>query len=237
MPLHGDAVTVSSEGLRQRALSVGVKSENLFLISNGANVDFIKPLNVDDARKRLNLPKRNIIYSHFGFLEFGALRLLIQAHKKVVKAFPEAILMLGAPLPTHYRDYINSVNMSKNIICIERQPYYEYSLYLAASDALLLPMQDKMFNRVRWPLRLGDYLAAGRPIIATDLPIIREVVNGCGSLAKPGDPEDFANKLSEIVRDRDLGAEMGKKARRLAESKYSWKIAAQQLEKAYDRYL
>jgi len=109
---------------------------------------------------------------------------------------------------------------------------------LGASDILLLPMRDSPFDRARPPaIRLGDYLAAGRPVIATALPENEKVVGKCGFLAKPGDPEDFANKILEALRNPDLCREMGERARELAEREYSWQILAKQLEKLYNRYV
>jgi len=240
VPLYADAVTVIAETLRQRALSVGVKSENLFVIPSGANVDIIKPLNMYDARQKLDLPQQSIIYGHFGHLDSESFKLLILSHKKVLKHFPNAFLLLfrlGHDLLTRLsKDFVKSLE-SRNVLFVGRQPYDTYLLYLGASDVFLLPLLDNLFNRARWPLRLGDYLAAGRPVVATALPEIEKVVSGCGFLARPGDPEDFADKILEIVRDPDLCKQMGSRARGLAETKYSWRIFARKLEKAYRVYL
>jgi len=240
VPLCADAVTVINETLRQRALSVGVKSENLFVISSGANVDIIKPLNMYDARQKLNLPEKNIIYGHFGHMDLESFKLLILSHKKVLRYFPNASLLLfrlGQDLLTRLsKDLVKSLKR-RNVLFVGQQPYDKYILYLGASDVFLLPMLDNMFNRARWPLRLGDYLAAGRPIVATALPEIEKVVGKCGFLSKPGNPEDFANKILEIIRDADLRKQMGKRARELAEKKYSWRILARKLLNAYRQYL
>jgi glycosyltransferase involved in cell wall biosynthesis len=133
-------------------------------------------------------------------------------------------------------DFVKASDLA-NVICIRRQPYHKIPLYLGASDVLLLPLPDTLFDRARWPLRLGDYLAAGRPIVATSLPEIEKIVSECGLLAKIGDPEDFADKILSIISDPDLREEMGKRARGLAETRYSWKRIAKQLERAYRHYL
>ena len=235
VPLYADAVTVLNETLRERASSVGVKSENLFVIPNGVNVDFIQPSNIHDARVKLGLRRRNIIYTHIGLLDLESLKLLMLAHKKVVRCYPNSLLLLVG-LRKDKIDFVKASDLA-NVICIRRQPYHKIPLYLGASDVLLLPLPDTLFDRARWPLRLGDYLAAGRPIVATSLPEIEKIVSECGLLAKIGDPEDFADKILSIISDPDLREEMGKRARGLAETRYSWKILAKQLERAYRHYL
>jgi glycosyltransferase involved in cell wall biosynthesis len=236
VPSSVDAVTVCSETLRQRALSMGVRSENLFLIPNGANVDSIKPLNTQESRKKLNLPNEKIICSYLGVSDMESLKLLISAHKKVVRSHPDAFLLFVG-LREDQRDFVKSLGMTKNVMCIEKQPYHAYSLYLGASDILLLPMQDNLYNRSRHPLRLMDYLAAGRPIIATALPEIARVVHKCGLVAKPSDPSDFACKILKVAKDPDFRKCMGRHARELAEKKYSWHLIVKQLEKMYSKYL
>ena len=236
VPQFADGVTVPSEALAQYALSAGVKSEDLFVIPDGSNVDFIKPLDMYETREKLDLPTKKIIYSHFGFLDIEALKILMMAHKKVVRCCPSAILMLVGLGENQIR-FVKSFNSTGNVVCVGWQPYHKYPLYLSASDMLLLPLQDNLRNRARWPLRLGDYIAAGRPVIATDLPGIAKVVHNCGLLAKPGDAKDFACKILKIIEDIDLSKEMGKRAREIAETKHSWQIVAKQLEKVYHGYL
>ena len=237
VPGYADAVTVSAETLRQRALRVGVKPENLFVLPNGANVDSIKPLDICDARTKLGLLTNKIIYTQVGLLDQESFELLILAHKKVVKSYPNALLLLVGEIHAKQLDFLKSLNMTKKVIYVGVQPDDKYRLYLGASDAFLLPMRDSVFNRARWPLRLGAYLAAGRPIVATALPEIEKVVSECGLLAEPGDPEDFARKLLDVVGDRDLRKKMGKRARELAETRYSWQLLAKQLERVYRHYL
>jgi len=235
VPVYADAVTVINETLKKRALSVGVKSQNLFIVTNGANTDFIKPLNISDARQKLNLPIKNVIHTHLGDLGQASIKLLMLAHRKVVRRYPN-VLLLFVGLRRERIDFVKSLNVTKKVICIERQPYYKVPLYLGASDVFLLPMQDTLFNRAATPLRLCDYLAAGRPIIATALPEIEKIVCDCGFLARPGDPEDLADKILNIIGKPNLCKRMGKRARELAETKYSWRIAAKQLEKVYDQF-
>jgi len=241
VPLYADAVTVPGEALRQRALWAGVKPGNLFVIRNGANVDFIKPLSIYEARKKLGLPIRNVIYSHFGPIDMESLKLLMVVHKKVVTRYPNALLMFASLREEQMkfvRARIKSLDLARNILCVEWQPYDRYPLYLGASDILLLPLQDNIYDRVRSQgLRLSDYIAAGRPVVATGLPEITKAMSECALLAKPDDPEDFASKVLKFMGDLNLREELGKRARKLAEAKYSWQIVAKKLEQAYYQYL
>ncbi len=235
LPRYADAVTVTTEPLRRRALSVGIKPENLFIAGNGTNTDFIKPVDIHDSRKELDLPEKSVICTHLGNVDLETLTLLVKAHKIVARKHPNTLLLLVGSGPAG-ADFVRSFGMERNIICIGRQPYHKVPLYLGASDICLMPMQDIPLNRVAQPLRLFDYLAAGRPVIASALPELGRIVRECGLLAKPGDPDDFAEKTLELLENPNLREKMGKRARELAETRYSWRVAAEQLENAYLRY-
>jgi len=241
VPLYADAVTVPGEALRQRASWAGVKPENLFVIRNGANVDFIKPLSIYETRKKLGLPIRNVIYSHFGPIDMKSLKFLVVVHKKVVTRYPNALLMFASLREEQMkfvRARVKSLELARNILCVEWQPYNRYPLYLAASDILLLPLQDNIYDRVRSQgLRLSDYIAAGRPVVATGLPEITKAMSECALLAKLDDPEDFASKVLKLIGDLSLREELGKRARKLAETEYSWQVVAKKLEQVYHQYL
>jgi len=237
VPVGADAVIVTNDVLRQRALSIGVKPENLFQIPNGTNIDFIKPLDIYDSRRKLDLPEKSIIYSHFGkFYDTDTIKSLILAHEKVIQRYPGAFLLLLG-LPKDQLDFVKSLTITRHVIFVHQQPYYRYPLYLGASDILLLPLEDHAVNRARWPLRLSDYLSAGRLIIATRLPVIEKVVQKCGFLATPGDPKDFANRILEAIENPHLRQKMGQCARDVAEKEYSWQLLAKRLEAIYLRYL
>lgn len=237
MLLSADAVTVLNETLRKRASSIGVKRENLFVIPNGENVDLIKPLDAFDARAKLGLPTKKIIYTVIGHLDDESFKLLLQAHKKVVKRHPDSTLLLVRALKSHI-DFIRSSSTIRNVILVEEwQPYEKLILYYAASNVLLLPMSDTSLSRTQTPSRLIGYLSAGRPIVSTHLPEIANVIRGYGFLARSGDPDDFGNKILKLIENPHLRKEMGRCGRELAVNKYSWQIIAKQLEKVYNQFL
>jgi len=235
IPLYADAVTVLNEPLRQRAFLAGVNPEHLFVIPNGADVNFIKPLNKEQSRERLNLPKEKVICTTLGYVDKENLKLLLLTFSKIRRHLPGAVLLLVG-LAKKQINFIESAAQKRNVICMERQPRSSIPFYLGASDVLLLPLRDSVTHRATWPLRLGDYLAAGRPIVATALPEIAKIVDNSGLLYKPNDPNDLADKISEVIRNANLREEMGKRAREIAEKKYAWPIVAKQLERVYDHY-
>jgi glycosyltransferase involved in cell wall biosynthesis len=106
--------------------------------------------------------------------------------------------------------------------------------YLAAADVLLLPLKDTVANRGRWPSKVNDYMAAGRPIVAT-------AVGDCVGLfaeqaigvATTDDAESFAAGIRSLLDDSSRRAEMGARARDVAERVFAWPILTERLESYY----
>ena len=245
VPLYADGVTVTNQILGKRAIGVGVKPEDLFVIPNGADVEKIKSLDMYDARKFLRLPPKAVIYATYPkkavhvrygkrFMERNSVLL---AHKTVVAAYPNAFLLLLGRESEEWMAEAKSLGVDKRIISVGFQPADRYSLYLSASNFFIFSIKNTVFDRARSPLRIMDYMAAGRPIIATDLPEIKEVAHGCGLFFRPCEPGNLAEKILHAIREPDLCKKMGELARERAAKRYSWSALAQQLEKAYYQML
>lgn len=103
---------------------------------------------------------------------------------------------------------------------------------LEGAAVLALPNPASAIStRYTSPLKLFEYLAAGRPIVASDLPSIREVVHDgvTALLVAPGDPEALAAAISRLLHDPELAGRLAKAAVELA-PEYSWDRRAERLE-------
>jgi glycosyltransferase involved in cell wall biosynthesis len=110
--------------------------------------------------------------------------------------------------------------------------------YLAACDVCWLPLKDSGANRGRWPFKLSDYMAAGRPVVATNVGDIAEVVrqHRLGVIADDN-PADFAAATLDLLADSPLRLELGQFARQAAQGAFSWDRLTDDLERHYWRTL
>jgi glycosyltransferase involved in cell wall biosynthesis len=88
------------------------------------------------------------------------------------------------------------------------------------------------------PLKLFEYMAAGRAIVASDLPAIREVLEHERNalLVRPGDPGALATAIERLAYDRDLASQIARRAFHDA-SEYTWDRRAQRLEALFEDVL
>lgn len=114
------------------------------------------------------------------------------------------------------------------------QPPATTDSYRLAMDVLVAPYQERVSVRgshldtARWmsPLKIFEYMAAGRAIIASDMPAIREVLDGDNAVLVPsGSVERWVDALQR-TRDPDLRHRLAVRARRDFEERYSWSARA-----------
>jgi glycosyltransferase involved in cell wall biosynthesis len=115
-------------------------------------------------------------------------------------------------------------------------PFRDVRTRLRRATILVLPNSASAISeRYTSPLKLFEYLALGRPIVASNLPAIREVLTHerTALLVPPDDPPALARALERLAADRTLAASLGGAAFALA-SHYTWTERARRLEAALE---
>jgi len=103
--------------------------------------------------------------------------------------------------------------------------------WLARADVLVLPTVDTPSAIYTSPLKLFEYFAAGRPVVASNLPPVREVVRDGENavLFTPGDPESLAAAVRRVLADDRFAERLARTAYGEA-SEYGWSRRAERLE-------
>jgi phosphatidyl-myo-inositol alpha-mannosyltransferase len=103
---------------------------------------------------------------------------------------------------------------------------------LAAAKVFVSPaLGGESFGMV-----LVEAFATATPVVASDIPGFADVVTeDAAVLVPPGDEQALADAVCDLLADEDRRVEMGRKARALAEERYSWTDVARRLEAVYER--
>lgn len=233
-----DGLTVTSRALQDRAVGLGIPRDRIRYIPSGADTETIRPMDKIQSRKSLGLPENGPIVEFIGFVNYD-FDCMIRSFPFVQETFPEATLLLvGQPSPLTPK-LSKACGITKGIRETGVVPFEKLSVYLACADVLLLPFTDKICNIGRGPIKLGDYMAAGRPIVTQpvgDLRFVFDQSEPIGVLAG-NTPEEFGRAVCELLADPDRAEGLGRNARRLAEERYAWPILAAELERYYERLL
>jgi glycosyltransferase involved in cell wall biosynthesis len=228
-------VTVTSRALRDRALSLGLRDDRVHLLPSGANVTTIRALDRQACRRELGLRGDARIACFVGFVQYD-LELAIRAFRVARDQAPDAKLLLVGPANRAAARLAEDLGVASAIVDAGPQPFDRIPVHLGAADVLLLPLSDNLMNRARGPIKLGDYLAAGRAILSNAVGDLADVFEADDVGVLAGDsPEAYGHALASMLNDPGRSALQGRNARRVAEEKYAWRLLAPQLEAVYDR--
>lgn len=220
------ATTVINRALGERARRLGVSPASILRLPSGADTQHVHVLERDAARRAIGLPVEATLLGYLGSLFPADAQLLAETFVQVRRVRPEVrLVMIGRPqaalrLPgVHAVGYVDALRLNQ---------------FLAACDVLLLPLADSIANRGRWPSKLMDYFAVGRPTVGCAVGEVGEVLaaTGAGVSCAPT-PEAFAAAILRLLGSRIERETLGRAARQAAEGPYNWRVLSQQVEALY----
>lgn len=129
--------------------------------------------------------------------------------------------------------------LPENLLYHGFQPPGEVRRWQAGADILLLPNQREVLSdrgRVdigKWtsPLKMFEYMASGVPLVASDLPILREILvpeDNC-LMATPDDIESWSHAVQRLCADPELGRRLAANAKAEVAERYNWPARAKMI--------
>lgn len=234
-----DGLIVITHKLKELYIKEGVTEEKILVAPDGVDLRmFNKSLSKEQARGDLNLPQEKIVgyvgQLHTMGMEKGtselieAFRILKEQTEKVILCFvggPEGRIQ-------RYADAIKRKELQANVIFIGQKPPYEIPLYLKAFDVCVMPFPwTQHYAYYMSPLKLFEYMTSKRPIVASDLPTIREVLNEENAvLVEPENPEALAEGIEKVLNDEKLANKLAEKAYEDVQQ-YIWEKRAERILK------
>jgi glycosyltransferase involved in cell wall biosynthesis len=231
---RASGTTVINRFLGARALALGVPAETILLLRNGAST-IAQPLDRAEARNLLGFAPDGIWLGYVGGAFSQDAEFMAQAFIRVRQVNPNVRLLLIGHFNRPIEPIVKDASAVVRTGPVTTDKLY---LYLSACDLCWLPMRDSGANRGRWPMKLSDYMSAGRPVVATRVGDLPEVVEGyqIGQIAAD-DPVEFAACTIDLLAHTRQLEMLGQAARFAAEGDFSWLRLTDQLEGHYRRLL
>ena len=229
--LWSDGVVTISSVLRERALALGCPPERVRFIPTGAAIDRIHPILLAEARQRLDVPVDRQIVGFIGMGQ-GDLEIVMAAIRELPGVW---LMVIGGRIP-RVKEMAEEFGMADRLWQTGFVPDEQVSDYLGCANVMCLPLTDRAANWGRLPNKFLDYLAAGRPTVASPIGDIAGYCRdyGVGLLAED---DDFVTALERLLASPTLQTEMGAQARRVAETVFAWPRLIGKLEAFYARIL
>lgn len=228
---YADGTVVISRALGERAERLGIRADDILYLPPGADPAAIRETSIQDARRNCSLDSDSKLVGYLGNiyqrdadLLFAALEQLAHTHARLV--------MVGDPgcrVPGSVRERVTITG---------RLSFDKMLDFLSACDVLALPLSDTIANRGRWPSKVNEYVAVGRPTVACAVGDVADLLreHEIGLLVAP-DARDLACGIDELLADPVRSRRMGDRAREIARGAYSQDAIAEKLEKFYTKVI
>ena len=232
--LRADGATAISQLLHKRLTDMGFDESLIHIHRMGCNLERFAGYDKQSSRKHLKIEDDKIIFSYFGRILPNDQALLLSAFDIFKKAVNLNVHLYFIGNVKHPDGNIPEGVEYKGLV-----PNDDYDHYLSATDVCLLPLKLTLANLARWPSKFVDYLAAGKPVVATNVSDFEAIFqeNEIGILCNSDKDFDFAEAMVHIIDKRHDWNQLGQNGKKYAKENLSWPILTQSILQFYHKII
>jgi glycosyltransferase involved in cell wall biosynthesis len=218
---HCNLVVAKTRHMRKQAQTLTQGEANIVVIPNGVDVSAYR-VDRHACRCKLSVPENQMVILFVGrYVKIKGIEHLLNAMPRILEMQNVHLLLVGEDLGEGRRlsELANRLHIQKDVTFVGRVDHAQVSSYMLASDIFVLPSLSEGF-----PLVILEAMAAGLPIVASNVTGIREIVRDGenGYLVIPGDSGDISNKILLLLRSPETRRSMQATNLKAAEA-YSWR--------------
>lgn len=216
-------IIVITDNIKKAFVKAGISGNKILVAPDGVDMDkFDIKETKEVCREKLNLPKDKKIILYAGHLYKWK---GVQALADATEYFSEETVIYFVGGTKEDVEKFKAKNYKKKIKIIGHRPYAEIPFWLRAADVLVLPNTAESEISKYWtsPIKMFEYMASHKPIVASNLPSIKEILNQNNAiLVNPDDPKAIFEGVNKILQDFEFSAKITSQAFQDVK-KYIWK--------------
>ncbi|RLE32985.1 glycosyltransferase family 1 protein, partial [Candidatus Acetothermia bacterium] len=151
--------------------------------------------------------------------------------------------LIGSVMPTDLKDELDGLiqkySLERDLSIPGPVPHENIFEILVQSHIGIAALHPDPNYVESLPVKLFEYMAAGLPVIASNFPLWKEIVEGneCGLTVDPLNPKEIAETIEYLVKHPEERKRMGENGKRAVKEKYNWEQEAKKLLAVYERLL
>lgn len=208
-------IIVVSTPLKTIMAKAGVRPEKIEVMTNGVRLDHFQPQpQSEKLRQSLGIRKSDVVVGFVGwFRKWHGIEMLLEAFQKSKLAGRGVKVMLigDGQAMADLRQYVQENQLNDSVIFTGPLPHAEVPPYLDLIDIAVQPAA----NEYCCPMKILEYMALGKPIVAPRQENVRELLSGKeeAQFFKPGDVNSLADALKALVNDPARAQRIGQRAK------------------------
>ncbi|MBE6903297.1 MAG: glycosyltransferase family 4 protein [Ruminococcaceae bacterium] len=205
----------------QKAIQEFLPYVNVCNIPNPFNLDTVSLENISQNKE--------IVYIGW-VIKTKGMEELLPAFEKVSKKNPDWCLRIVGPYSEEYKKHLED-NFSTSKVIFEGEKSHDEAMeLLKGAGIFILPSHTEGFPNV-----VLEAMAHKKPIIATDVGAIPDIIKDCGILIRNKNQEDIEKALEKLINDKELRESLGQEARKKLEESYSLDIVMQRYREEWSK--
>lgn len=219
-------IIVITDKLKDLFIKQGIDSNKILTAPDGVDLEkFDIKETQQECRKKLNLVLDKKIVLYTGHLyKWKGVQVLADSSQYLNK---NILIYFVGGTEKHVKEF-KTKNSNTNLIVAGHKPHQQIPYWLKAADVLVLPNSGKQNISKYWtsPIKLFEYMSSKRPIIASDLPSIREILNRNNSvLIEPDNAKVLADGIKNALKNLNFSTKISNQAFKDVQD-YTWKKRA-----------
>ena len=217
----------------------GTPNEKLFHVPNGVDTTRFVPRPRDkNLAEALHLSDGFVIGFFGSLYHYEGVSWMLRAASDLWKVHPKlTFLIIGrgedrAEIDRAARDS----SATRNIHIIDHVPHDQIARYYSCVDVVVCPRRSLRLTELVTPLKPLEAMALGKPVLASDIGGIRELVEHgvTGLLFQPGNEADFCRQAEKLISSAALRKTLGEKGRAFVVKERDWKVLVRRYRRLYD---
>lgn len=231
---ESDAIITPSVTIKENLIALGTPAEKITVIANGAEPDSTMQPRPTDA------PEHYLIY--VGALQaWQGINTLLRAFSRLQDLRNLKLVICASTKRRTMKQYVKfaeKLGISESIIWLERLPKAELKQWLYHSTLSLAPLAEcaRNINQGCCPLKILESMALAVPVIASDLPVVREIITHGenGYLVRPDRPSDLARAVRLALEYPTQRKAIAQEGFATIKSNFTWGVAEEKLRALYN---
>jgi len=202
--------------------------------TSGVSTIIFNPENFSgsELREKFGLKNSFVVFYHGVIGEKRGIIETVKALNLLKNEYPALVLFLLGKAVFELESVIKELGIENMVMVHESVSYEQVPNYIAMCDVGIIPLPNLPYWRHQSPLKLLEYLAMKKVVIATDIPANREVIgtSKCGIYISSADPKEIADAIICAYDNREKLGTWGAYGRMVVEERYSWMKVAEDFE-------
>jgi glycosyltransferase involved in cell wall biosynthesis len=236
-----DAVVTLAESMKTEIVGRGVAADRVIIVPNAVDDIFLaESPDAGPLRRGLGIDPDDVVVGTVTTVnDYEGLDTLVDAVALLRDRGHQArLLVVGAgPALSALRRRAADRGLANAAVFTGAVPFADIRQHYAAIDVFTVPRADTPVTRLVTPLKPLEAMATARPVVASDLPPLREIVEPgrTGAIARAGDPASLAAAIEPLLSEPTERSRMGETARRWVAQHRTWDAAARAYRDLYER--